>query len=164
MWRLFVAIFGAVIVRTTWSRSRPLSASSSSSSANAREFFIVEELPANSFVCNLVTELGFDRRYDPPVVDRLRFSFLTTPSVSDRSLFAIDERSGVIHTTQRIDREQLCPGGVVDCVVQYDVAVKPMEFFEIIKVRDNNLSLGYNGLLRVQVLLLQYDICYLVSK
>jgi len=96
----------------------------------------MEELPANSLVCNLVAELGFDRRYDPPVVDRLRFSFLTTPTLFDRNYFAIDERSGVIHTTERIDREQLCPGGVVDCVVQYDVAVKPMEFFEIVKVCD----------------------------
>jgi len=94
----------------------------------------MEELPANSFVCNLVTALGFDSRYDPPVVDRLRFSFLTTPTVFDRNYFAIDERSGVIHTTERIDREQLCPGGVVDCVVQYDVAIKPMEFFDIVKV------------------------------
>jgi len=124
-------MFGAVIiVRTALSRPHPVS----SSSSDAREFFIVEELPANSFVCNLVSEMGFDRRYDPPVVDRLRFSFLTTPAIFDRNYFAIDERSGVIHTTERIDREQLCPGGVVDCVVQYDVAVKPMEFFEIVKV------------------------------
>ena len=130
--RLFVATLGALIVRTTLSKPVPLSAAAAAS--DVREFFIVEELPANSFVCNLVTELGYDRRYDPPVVDRLRFSFLTTPAVFDRNYFAIDERSGVIHTTERIDREQLCPGGVVDCVVQYDVAVKPMEFFEIIKV------------------------------
>lgn len=130
-WWLVVASVGAVTVRTGW--SRPNSSSSSSSSSDAREFFIVEELPANSFVCNLITELGFDGRYDPPVVDRLRFSFLTTPTVFDRDYFAIDERSGVIHTTERIDREELCPG-VVDCVVQYDVAVKPMEFFEIVKV------------------------------
>ena len=109
----------------------------------------MEELPANSFVCNLVTELGFDRRYDPPVADRLRFSFLTVPTVFDRNYFAIDERSGVIHTTERIDREQLCPGGVIDCVVQYDVAVKPMEFFEIVKVCNDNSSLRgfrHNGL------------------
>ena len=133
--RLFVAMLGAVIAaRTTF--SRPLPPPSSSSSSDVREFFIVEELPANSFVCNLVTELGLDRRYDPPVVDRLRFSFLTTPEedAGERNYFAVDERSGVIHTTARIDREQLCPGGVVDCVVQYDVAVKPMEFFEIVKV------------------------------
>jgi len=136
-WRLFVATLGAAVVRSTLSKPVPLS-SSSSSSSDAREFLVVEELPANSFVCNLVTELGFDRRYDPPVVDRLRFSFLTTPSVFDRNYFAVDERSGVIHTTERIDREQLCPGGVVDCVVQYDVAVKPMEFFEIIKVRNDD--------------------------
>jgi len=133
-WRFAVVVFGAVAVQTALSRPR----SSSSSSSDVREFFIVEELPANSFVCNLVTELGFDRRYDPPVVDRLRFSFLTTPALVDRNYFAIDERSGVIHTTERIDREQLCPGGVVDCVVQYDVAVKPMEFFEIVKVHDNS--------------------------
>ena len=136
--RLLVAMLGAVLIRSTCSNPLPLSSSSSSSSSSttdAREFFIVEELPANSFVCNLVTELGFDRRYDPPVVDRLRFSFLTTPDLADhRNYFAVDERSGVIHTTERIDRERLCPGGVVDCVVQYDVAVKPMEFFEIVKV------------------------------
>ena len=131
--RLAVVMF---VVRTAL--SRPLPMSSSSSSSDAYEFFIVEELPANTFVCNLVTKLEFDRDYDPPVVDRLRFSFLTTPAVFDRNYFAIDERSGVVHTTERIDREQLCPGGVVDCVVQYDVAVKPMEFFRIVKVYDSN--------------------------
>ena len=116
MWRLVVVLVGVVVIAPA-ARSRPhpasSSSSSSSSSSDAREFLIVEELPANSFVCNLITQLGFDSRYDPPVVDRLRFSFLTTPTVFHRNYFAIDERSGVIHTTERIDREQLCPGGVI---------------------------------------------------
>jgi Cadherin-like len=103
-------------------------------SNEVREFFVREELPAGSFVCNLVAELRLHERYDPSTVAKLRFSFLTRPQHFDRDYFSIDERSGEIHTTERLDRETLCPGGVIDCVAQYDVAIKPIEYFQIVKV------------------------------
>lgn len=108
-------------------------------SNEVRDFFIVEELSARSFVCNLVSALSLDERYDSATISKLRFSFLTRPQHFDRDYFAIDERSGVIHTTERLDRETLCPGGVIDCVAQYDVAIKPIEYFQIVKVSKWNM-------------------------
>lgn len=42
--------------------------------------------------------------------------------------------TGVVETTHRIDRELICRGDD-DCVIKFDVAVKPMRYFQIIKVR-----------------------------
>jgi len=106
----------------------------SAASSDVREFYIREELAARSFVCNLVTELQLEKRYDQSTIKKLRFSFLTRPLHFDRDYFAIDEQRGEIHTTERLDRETICPGGVIDCVAQYDVAIKPIEFFQIVKV------------------------------
>lgn len=105
-----------------------------SASNDVREFYIREELAARSFVCNLIVELRLEERYDQSTINKLRFSFLTRPLHFDRDYFAIDEHSGVIHTTERLDRETLCPGGVIDCVAHYDVAIKPIEYFQIVKV------------------------------
>jgi len=102
--------------------------------AELRMFYVVEELPPNSFVCNLVTELDLESKYDRTILDRLRFSFFTQPPF-DRTYFSLDERTGVIRTSRRIDRERLCPtSGVVECLAEFDVAIRPLEYFQIIKV------------------------------
>jgi len=56
-----------------------------------RMFYVVEELPPDSFVCNLVTELDLESKYDRAILDRLRFSFFTQPTF-DRTYFRLDER------------------------------------------------------------------------
>jgi len=100
-----------------------------------RMFYVVEELPPDSFVCNLVTELKLESKYDRTILDRLRFSFFTQPPF-DRTYFRLDERTGVIRTSRRIDRERLCPtaSGVVACLAEFDVAIRPLEYFQIVKV------------------------------
>ena len=100
-----------------------------------RTFYVVEEIPPGSFVCNLVTELDLESKYDRAILDRLRFSFFTQPSF-DRTYFQLDERTGVIKTSRRIDRDRLCPtsSGVVECLAEFDVAIRPLEYFQIVKV------------------------------
>jgi len=100
-----------------------------------RMFYVVEELPPDSFVCNLVTELDLESKYDRTILDRLRFSFFTQPPF-DRTYFHLDERTGVIKTSRRIDRERLCPtpSDVVECLAEFDVAIRPLEYFQIVKV------------------------------
>jgi len=100
-----------------------------------RMFYVVEELPPNSFVCNLVTELDLEATYDRTILDRLRFSFFTQPPF-DRQYFQLDERTGVIKTSRRIDRERLCPSpsDAVECLAEFDVAIRPLEYFQIVKV------------------------------
>jgi len=104
---------------------------------NFVEYYIREELPANELVGNLVRDFGLDQLYSPLQLAQLRFTFLTQPAavgVSDRPYFAIDERTGDIFvTSNRLDRDKICPR-LDYCVVQFDVAVQPIEFFQIIKV------------------------------
>lgn len=109
--------------------------SDSRNSAKVHMFYVVEELPPNSFVCNLVNKLNLDSKYDQTTLDRLRFSFFTQPSF-DRTYFRLDERTGVIKTSRKIDRERICPMlfGVVECLAEFDVAVRPLEYFQIVKV------------------------------
>lgn len=107
------------------------------------EYRIKEELPANSFVGDLIADDRLDRKYEPSVVSSLRFSFLTKPR-PDRRFFAIDEVSGVLHTTLPIDRESICPSEA-DCVSQFDVAVRPIPFFRIVKVKVEILDVNDNA-------------------
>lgn len=113
-------------------------AAGASSDNNFVEYYVREELPANELVGNLVRDFGLDQLYSPSVLDALRFTFLTQPAsagVVDRPHFAIDERTGDIFvTSNRLDREKICPR-LDYCVVQFDVAVQPIEYFQIIKVR-----------------------------
>jgi len=98
------------------------------------EYYIFEELAPRQRVGNIVNDFGFADRYDRATVESLRFSVLKHPPY-DRRFFAVNETSGVIETTHRIDRELICRGDD-DCVIKFDVAVKPMQFFQIIKVRN----------------------------
>jgi len=66
--------------------------------------------------------------------------------------FNVDEKTGIISTARRIDREELCPRvgqdrrlswpdddeelcpRAADCFVKFDVTVQPIQYFQIIKV------------------------------
>jgi len=130
--RQVAAMFWLVLL-TTVARSK--ATSRSENAPELRMFYVVEELPPNSFVCNLVTELALESKYDKTILDRLRFSFFTQPPF-DRTYFHLDERTGVIKTSRRIDRERLCPStsGAVECLAEFDVAIRPLEYFQIVKV------------------------------
>ena len=105
------------------------------STGQLRLFYVIEERPASSFVCNLATELDLQSKYDQTILDRMRFSFFTQPPF-DQTYFKLDERTGVIRTSRRIDRERLCPRqpGVGECLAKFDVAIRPLEYFQIVKV------------------------------
>lgn len=108
--------------------------------------YVVEELPPNSFVCNLMEKLDLETKYDRTILDRLRFSFFTQPPF-DRTYFHLDERTGVIKTSRRIDRERLCPtpSGALECLVEFDVAIRPLEYFQIVKVAIEILDVNDHG-------------------
>lgn len=40
-----------------------------------RRFRVAEEMPPNTVVCDLVAELGLRSKYDPDIVQQLRFRF-----------------------------------------------------------------------------------------
>jgi len=97
------------------------------------EYYILEELAPRRVVGDLVNDFGFSDLYDRATVESLRFSVLKQPA-HDRRFFAVNETSGVIETTHRVDRELICRGDD-ECIIKFDVAVKPMRYFQIIKVR-----------------------------
>jgi hypothetical protein len=78
------------------------------------------------------------------------------PSTSsfDRSLFSVDEMLGTIRTADKLDREALCRRTtevqhtssvtVTPCIVRFDVAVRPMTHFRIVRVRVEILDVNDN--------------------
>ena len=129
--RRAATVFSLLLVIT----ARSQATSDGGKTAKLPVFYVVEELPPNSFVCNLMAELDLETKYDRTILDRLRFSFFTQPPF-DRTYFHLDERTGVIKTSRRIDRERLCPtpSGAFECLVEFDVAIRPLEYFQIVKV------------------------------
>jgi len=106
------------------------------------DLYVLEELPANS----LVGSIKLDRQQTG-----LRYSLLSRPTVPDgsvppRPLFTIDERRGTIRTAQRLDRDTLCRRTLDDtCYVRFDVAVRPMTHFRIVRVRVEIVDVNDNA-------------------
>jgi len=97
------------------------------------DYYMLEELPPRSLVGNLVRDYGLDHQYRPAVLASLRFTMLTQSQL-ERPNFVVDELTGDIHLTSlRLDRESVCPR-LDECIVQFDVAVQPIQYFQIIKV------------------------------
>jgi len=97
------------------------------------DYYMLEELPPRSLVGNLVRDYGLDHQYRPAVLASLRFTMLTQSQL-ERSNFEVDKLTGDIHlTSRRLDRESICPRQD-ECIVQFDVAVQPIQYFQIIKV------------------------------
>jgi len=75
-----------------------------------------------------VANLSADARLSPEVLSKIRFRFLS----DSQPLFVIDALSGVIRTGEVIDRDDpaLCRYQVT-CVVHLDVALQPLEYFQV---------------------------------
>ena len=104
---------------------------------------MLEELPAGALIGNIITDARLNLRYNTSELLRLRFSFLTQPDL-DREYFTIEEATGILSTTHRIDRDKLCPH-VTECFVKFDLAVSPVKYFQIIKVRVEILDKNDNA-------------------
>jgi len=144
--RVLVAVVSAHVTRVTCSSEMVL------------EYAVAEELPVGTFVGNVATDAGFDRKYSSAIFDRLRYGFLTLPGAGDVVYFSIDERTGVIRTATNIDREAACTdtrmlasstsGSGRDedqCLLRFDVAVRPIEYFRIVRVRVEIVDVNDNG-------------------
>ena len=96
------------------------------------DYHVREELPPNLVVGDLRNDFNFDERFDRSIFGLLRFAVLTHPP-ADRRYFAVNETTGIVQTTHRIDREKICPGAD-ECIIKFDVVVRPQKYFQIIKV------------------------------
>jgi len=103
---------------------------------NQRElrYVVQEELLVGSDIGDIADDAGLVDRYGPTVArSALRFRFLATPRVP----VEVDELTGRVRTTGRLDREAICGDGgdhMELCLDRLDVAVQPMNYFQIIKV------------------------------
>jgi len=106
-----------------------MSVSSDSDVYHQLEYDFNEEQPAGAVVGNVRTDarLGLDL-LDADVLSRVRFT-----QRQRNSFFTVDETSGDISSTQRIDRELLCPYVVV-CEQVLEVTVTPLTLFQLVRV------------------------------
>jgi hypothetical protein len=88
-----------------------------------------EELPVGTRVGDVIRDANLTSLYDSDVIGRLQFGFFRQRSTD----FAIDESSGVISTSGRIDRDVICPGSEV-CLTRFDIALYPVNYFRIVRV------------------------------
>ena len=100
---------------------------------------IIEEQPNKTFMGNVISDGNLYSHYDLNASVKFRFFILN--SNIRTGYFEIEETSGLLRTSKSIDREDVCPGSM-DCVINMDIAVKPMSEFYIIhlliKVSDIN--------------------------
>jgi len=99
-------------------------------------YSIEEELSVGHMIADIVADARLAALYPPEVVDggELRFALLTQPAMP----VVVDESSGRLITSGRVDREAICPASGMTspavCRVRLDVAVHPVQYFRIVKV------------------------------
>lgn len=108
--------------------------------AAAELFYSVDEEQKRGYViADIVEDAGLVSVYGAEAVNSLRFALLSPPTIN----ITVDELSGRIITSGRIDREALCGGPEItsmtsartpDCRIRLDVAIHPVNFFRIVKI------------------------------
>lgn len=92
-------------------------------------YSIKEEQAPGSLIAEIAADAGL-HELGVDALNRLRFKFLNQPTSGG---LAIDERTGVIRNTDRLDRDALC-GQESSCQIRLDIAVQPMSYFQLVKV------------------------------
>ncbi len=95
------------------------------------QYEVLEEEPKGTAVGNVRHDSRLWKKIPEDVFNQLNFTFLH----GDEGMFRIDRASGLLETSSRIDREKV-PGCAHQetCHVVLDVAVRPVEYFHVIKV------------------------------
>lgn len=109
------------------------SAEAETSLSTPLQYSLYEELEAGTVVGNVRHDSNISSRYTEDEALILRFSFRQSLSTSWK-LFTIDESEGVVRTAQVLDRDVLCVASPTPCDLVLDVAVKPLQYFQMIKV------------------------------
>jgi len=97
---------------------------------NGLHYAVHEELPVGTHVADVVADAGL-HKYGVDALSTIRFRLLNQPTGG----LVISNTTGILSVGSRLDREQLCPGVDDSCQIRLDVAVQPMAYFQIIKVR-----------------------------
>ena len=115
-----------------------------SGARNILRYRIDEEVTIGTRVGDILQDSRLKQTYSksPDILRQLRFGFLTESDLS----FSIGAVSGVLETNGRIDRESITGCPRVDlCEITLDVAVQPVQYFQIIKVTVEILDVNDNS-------------------
>jgi len=99
-------------------------------SPSGLHYAVREELEVSSQVADIVVDAGL-HKHGIVALRTMRFRLLNQPTGG----LVVGETTGVLSVGSRLDREQLCPGSDDLCQIRLDVAVQPMAYFQIIKVK-----------------------------
>ena len=92
---------------------------------------VEEELQTNVVIGNVIKDAALDSKYEQGVLSKLRFRLL--PGKYNH-YFSVNASSGILRTSETIDREIVCPQ-TSGCKLMLDLAiVSPVKFFQIIKI------------------------------
>ncbi|XP_052834272.1 protocadherin-11 X-linked isoform X1 [Octopus bimaculoides] len=95
---------------------------------------IREELPAGTFIGNILTDAKILDSVAPEERNLIRLRLLSQAGRGSPALFNVSEVSGELHTAQRLDAESLCDVAII-CKRTVDVAVqKDKELLKVLKV------------------------------
>ena len=105
-----------------------------SSSGVASEFHLAEEMPAATLVGS-VRDNPQLQRIDSNGSNSFRFAMRHGRTrAPDGEHFSLDEQTGQIRTRKPIDREQVCLPATRSCSIVFDVIVRPLRYFQIVRV------------------------------
>ncbi|XP_041360249.1 protocadherin beta-14-like [Gigantopelta aegis] len=115
--------------------------------SNEIVYEIDEEQNANFYVGNVKVDSNISLRTTAQVLNRLHFDIPTksTPDPdSDSKYFRIDSRTGLLYTSQKLDRESRC-GFIENCFFKVSVAMTSGTFLEIVVVKVVLLDINDNS-------------------
>jgi len=111
---------------------------SSATTPRDRVYVIDEECAVGTSIGHLPADAGLNDRYPPEVAGLLRFRFLSPAP----PYIGLDESTGRLFVSGRVDRDVICRPDVEICRVQQDVAVQPVQYFSILKVSKSHAIAG----------------------
>jgi len=97
---------------------------------NGLHYAVHEELQIGTQIADVVADAGL-HKFGVEALRTMRFRLLNQPTGG----LVIGNTTGILSVGSRLDREQLCLGVDDSCQLRLDVAVQPMAYFQIIKVK-----------------------------
>ena len=106
------------------------------------KYRLEEEQEVGKNVGNVREDTHLASLYNADVMHKLQFRFLRQHQ--QQLPFSVDVDTGVITTSGRVDRDDICPSAET-CDVKLDVAVQPVQYFRVIRVTITILDINDNA-------------------
>lgn len=94
------------------------------------------------YIASVISDAGLADVYDRHLLQTFQFSVVTVKPLSAE--YFTFKNLGELHQTRDIDRDTICPHQA-DCYIDMDIGIKPVEYFQLIKVRISLTDLNDNA-------------------